>query len=83
MGNKGTNKVYVLIPVIKSWPRLHRNLNSKKVGFKNSASILWYTVERYNSFQRKMGKKGTNKVYVLIPVIKSWPRLHRNLNSKK
>jgi len=42
MGNKGTNKVYVLIPVIKSWPRLHRNLNSKKAGFKNSAWILLF-----------------------------------------
>jgi hypothetical protein len=42
MGNKGTNNIYVLIPVIKSWPRLHRNLNSKKVGFKNSAWILWF-----------------------------------------
>jgi hypothetical protein len=40
MGNTGTDKVYVLIPAINLWPRLHRNLNSKKVGFKNSAWIL-------------------------------------------
>jgi hypothetical protein len=42
MLNKGTNKVYVLIPVIKSWPRLHRNLHSKKAGFKISAWILCF-----------------------------------------
>jgi len=62
MGNKGTNKVYVLITVIKSWPRLHRNLNSKKVGFENSASILWFILSNdITVFKEKWETRGQIK----------------------